>query len=607
MQNKLRMMLAALSMTSVASADDTVSFGYSGLLTVPTANVLDTGWAEIQYSEHNFSDRNVSDATTFNAVFGLAPRLELGAALAYESDPSNRFGFRKNDLLASAKLKLIDDFDLRGLRWSSAIGWSDFGGKSDAARFSSARYWTNTVSRGPVAMTLGYGLGPDRLDGVFGGLSWSPVPQATLMADYDGDFATVGVKLSLSVADYARLYALGLNAFDKEDPTGFAGGARVNLRFDRQSDWFQPDGTRGIRVLSSSQGTAGAEIAAENTAYLQRQQDSASAACATAGSGNIVYRQYRYGIPMLAASVDCQTGTFSQSRWISQLSQPSFADDSMSNPFGVEARFGVEERTFIGTELGRLQYSAAIQSSLRVQGPLGAGAYITRNTRVANHEAFEDDRPFSFYRVRDGVREVAAQLATHPIAGLVAVGTVGRTYVNALEYEFSHLDGAYFWGQGNHRTRVSIASYAIASRLPFPDREVKVASHRYWYAPWNTSFEIGGGDYFYGDRGAYTSVTRYFGDVTLSIIVRSDDDDRRDAGIALGFPLTPRLGFQRGPFAVVGAPRYTHTRRTTFDNPDDSNALRPLFMVEPRPVYNLQTDWLDSDRMYPAYQNESRE
>jgi len=30
-------------------------------------------------------------------------------------------------------------------------------------------------------------------------------------------------------------------------------------------------------------------------------------------------------------------------------------------------------------------------------------------------------------------------------------------------------------------------------------------------------------------------------------------------------------------------------------------------MVEPRPVYNLLTDWMDSDRMYPAYQNESRE
>ena len=607
MRNTIKAVLAVVSMTSVASADDTVSFGYSGLLTIPTANTMDSGWADIQYSEQNFSDRNVKDATSFNAVFGLAPRFELGAALVYESDPANMFGFRKNDLLASAKLKLIDNLDLRGLRWSSAIGWSDFGGKSDAARFSSARYWSNTVTGGPVALTLGYGLGPDRLDGVFGGVSWSPIPQATLMADYDGDFATVGVKLNLSVADYAKLYALGLNAFDKEDPSGFAGGARVNLRFDRQSEWFKPGGTRGIRVLSSTKGAAETEIAAENTAYLQRQQDSAIAACGVAGSGNIVYRQYRYGIPLLAASVDCHSGTFSQSQWISQLSQPSFADDSMSNPIGVEARFGVEERSFVGTEVGRLQYSAAIQSSLRIQGPLGVGAYITRNTRVAEHEAFENDRPFSFYRVRDGVREVAAQLATHPTAGLVAVATVGRTYVNALEYEFSHLDGAYFWGQGRHRTRLSVASYAIASQLPFASREVRVASHRYWYAPWNTSFEIGGGDYFYGDRGAYTSVTRYFGDVTLSVVVRSDEDNRRDAGISLGFPLTPRLGFQRGPFAVVGAPRYTHTRRTTFDNPGGANPLRPLFMVEPRPVYNLQTDWLDSDRMYSAYQNESRE
>ena len=602
--------LAAACFGTAARADDSIAFGYSGLLTVPTANVMESGWAELQYNEHTYNDYKVDDATNFNAVFGLAPRVELGAALAYESGGTGPFGFRKNDLLASFKVKLLDDVQWQGFKWSTAAGWSDFGGDSAAANFTSARYLTNTVSRGPFAVTAGIGNGPDRLDGAFGGIAWTPIPAATIMADYDGDFASIGVKLSLNVADYARLYALGLHATDKEDADGYGFGGRFNLRFDRQSDWFKPSSSRGLRAIHVADGLGTKIVTAENAAYLQRQQDSAAGACSLAAEGakRIVYQQYRYGIPLISADVDCVTGNHTNARWITQVSEPApMLKQPIQNAFGVEARFGIEERSFAGTELGRLQYSVALQSSLRLQGPFGLGAYITRNTRAAETDDFKQDRQLNFYRVRDGVREVAAQWATHPIDGLVAVGSIGRTYVNALEYEFSHLDAAYFWGAGSNRTRIAIASYAIADDLPFATRETRVISHRYWYAPWSTSVEVGGGDYFYGDRGGYANVTRYFGDVTLSIVVRSDEDNRRDAGIAIGFPLTPRMGFQRGPLSVVGAPRYTHTRRTTFDNPGGANVIRPTLMVEPRPVYNLLTDWMDSDRMYPAYQNESRE
>lgn len=590
----------ALPVSGGALADDNVVFGYTGLLTVPTAAVMPTGYAEIQYNEINYRDVNNGDNSQFNVVIGLlGDRLELGATSAYAAGYSN-------DLAASFKLKLLDRIRFLNADWSLAAGWSDVNPNNNAgANFSEARYAVSTVEIGSLSASLGYGVGPDRLDGVFGGLAWAPFSQLTLLADTDGKYASVGVRLAFDATDSARLYALGRQAFNKKDPTGWGVGGRFNLGFDRDARWFHPNETHGLRTIRAGEVGDLPVVRAENAAFLQRQADSASAACAAAGvdTTGIEYQQERYGIPLLVSTINCSTGEYSQSAWLSQFSDSTRPASWRRSglPLALEARFGLEERSFIGTEIGRLQYSTALQSSARLQGPLGLGGYLTYNTRLAEDDSFKTNGPFEFYRVPKDVREYAGQLAVHPVAGLIGVGTLGHTYVNAIEYDFAHGEAAYFWGDGTNRTRVAYGEYEPSSHLPYPNRTIKVISHRYWIRPLNTSVEIGGGDYFYDDRGVFGSVTRYFGDVTVQLYVKSDDDHHRQAGLSIGIPLTPHLGFQRGPVSVVGMPRFTYSKGSSFDDPQGANYLQPKLMVEPKPVYNLMTDWLDSDRMYPKY------
>ena len=235
------------------------------------------------------------------------------------------------------------------------------------------------------------------------------------------------------------------------------------------------------------------------------------------------------------------------------------------------------------------------------------GAYITHNTRLAETSQFEDDDGlYKFYRVPDGVREYAGQLAVHPLAGLIGVGTVGRTYVNTIEYDFSHVEAAYIWGNGTTRTKITYGYYE-PSNLPYANREIRLISQRYWIAAWDTAVEIAGGDYFYGDSGTSATVTRYFGDVTVSVFSRVKSSDEAIAGISIGIPLTTHLGFQRGPVAVVGMPRFNYARSSSFGNGEGVNVLRPLLLVEPKPIYNLTTDWLDSERMTPDHASYSTE
>lgn len=600
---------AAISAGRASAADGLTTFGYSGLLSIPTASVTPEGYLDVQYNEDVYDDAEYEEHSNFIFSVGLAERLELGGGLTYARRHNGRDAH--NDLSANTKLLLLKDEQWLGARWSLAAGWADFSGESAGTQRFEARYLVGSAKRDNVGLTIGYGAGPDRLDGAFGGISWSPLRNLTLMADSDAEFISVGARVAFDAGDLARIYAIGRSVLDKESPNGFGVGTRVNLRWDRAQRWFQPGrgaNGKGLRFIRS--GTLGefTIVEAENAAYLQRQPDSASAACAVADKAQLVeYWQYRYGIPLLRSMLDCSTGRYTATAWLSQLTaaRPQW-QGTRRHPIGVEVRLGVEERSFVGVNTGRLSYSTALQTSARLQTPYGLGGYVTRNTRLAETEEFEEDGLFDFYRVPDGLREYAAQLAVHPVSGLIAVGTLGHTYVNAIEYDFTHVDTAYLWGQGTHRSRLTYGEYT-PSDFPFPTREITLFAHRYWISAWSSSVEVSYGDYFYGDSGTTAQVTRHFGDATVSLFVKATDSDEQVAGIAFGIPLTPKLGFNWRSLAVVGMPRFAYSKSTSFGNDAVINVLRPTLLVEPRPIYNLTTDWLDSDRMSPAHASYSAE
>lgn len=594
------------SAAAASAADGLTFYGYTGLLNVPTASTTPEGYLDVLYSEASPDGIDYDEDSNFFFSLGLLDRVELAAGLAYaRSDGRDRH----NDLSAAVKGVLIDRYHWMGANWSVAAGWADFSGESENTTRFEARYLTSTVEYKTLGLTLGYGAGPDRLDGAFGGIAWSPHKSLTLLADSDSEYHSLGVRLAFDASDVVRLYALARQSSADEGAEGYGAGGRFNLRFGRTRRWFQPESGHGLRNVRL--GTSGnfQVVRAENAAYLQRQQDSASAACQRQENDQIVeYWQYRYGIPLLRSILDCETGRYTATAWLPQwLPQEPQWQGRAQYPVGLELRLGVEERSFVAADQGRLNYSAAAQGSVRLQASYGLGAYATYNQRIAETEPFEPGGAYNFYRTREGMREYAGQLAVHPVNGLIGVGTLGRTWVNAIEYDFGHVEAVYYWGHGNHRTRVVSAEYTPTGSQPYPTRELLLFSHRYWLDALNTFFEIGGGDYFYGDSGTSLQITRFFGDVSVQLFARLKDEDERIAGVGFSVPLTPKLGFQRGPVSVVGMPRFSYAKSTSFGNDSPYNVLRPTLLIEPRPIYNLTTDWLDSDRTFPAYAAYSNE
>ena len=159
--------------------------GYTGLLNVPNAEVTDEGKVALLYSnqkEKTFRDLSREDSYIFS--FGLLPYFELGGRLTDLPDD-------KRDLSANFKIKMPfipEDSYLPDI----AFGMQDLGG---GAKNLQTKYLVASKEWWRLRFSLGYGFGPDRLDGTFGGLEVKAFNWLYLMGENDASETNVGVRL----------------------------------------------------------------------------------------------------------------------------------------------------------------------------------------------------------------------------------------------------------------------------------------------------------------------------------------------------------------------------------------------------------------------------
>jgi hypothetical protein len=74
--------------------------------------------------------------------------------------------------------------------------------------------------------------------------------------------------------------------------------------------------------------------------------------------------------------------------------------------------------------------------------------------------------------------------------------------------------------------------------------------------------------------------------------------------LQLSLPLTPRRDAMPRGVQVKGARRWAHSKQTTLNLADGTNALRPFMLYEPLMDLDLRRDFLDSGRLGPAWLRE---
>lgn len=225
------------------------NFGWTGLWETPTAELLEDGTGWVGMSQ-------VHPYQPYYAALGFLPDLEVSFALTTTMGgpvviegsgwyPEN-YGDYKDKSLA-VKWRLLRQ---QGILPSLAVGVTDLTG----TEILKAYYGVATWRQGPVALSLGYGT--DRMNGFFGGVSWSLTP----WLEFKGEYAPFDY--TKDIFNGTRIFSrnpdqrwnlglvaktdfgLDLSLSRQRDEWGFA----VSYRFDLRNPFFLGERRGEIRA-----------------------------------------------------------------------------------------------------------------------------------------------------------------------------------------------------------------------------------------------------------------------------------------------------------------------------------------------------------------------
>lgn len=197
---RLSPLLCALALTWCATPAHSQTLalpGYSGLLNVPSADVLRLPSLEFAFSNHYpveiAGNPLFKPGQNYLVGVGMLPGIELTGRLSeyprrVPREPPLNVGVR--DLSGSFKWQLPLERWL-GRDTRIALGSADYSG---GARFFRADYVVGSQRLGPVDVTLGFGAGPQRMDGLIGGVSIQLPAGFLVLVDHDAAVTSAGLR-----------------------------------------------------------------------------------------------------------------------------------------------------------------------------------------------------------------------------------------------------------------------------------------------------------------------------------------------------------------------------------------------------------------------------
>ena len=654
--------------------------GYTGLFNAPNAAVTAEGRLYFLFSDQVEPHRRHLQDSAENYMFsiGLLPHFEIGGRFTEEHPDGMR------DLSANAKVQVPRFFDNPYIP-DVAFGIQDLGG---GAAHLETKYGVVSETIGPVRLSLGLGIGPDRLDGLFGGAEVRLFDWLYLLGEYDTEEVNVGfrvftpddlfsipVNIGLTAKtslendagefDFAATvqFPLGLGRYEGEKlpaelgpssgatqgdtgshaPVSVAAGDGEG---DEAADLEEPvtdvpdmaeSVDEPIRALKAALvdlgfenvragvlGTDGLYVEYENNRYNHNALDGlglvmgVTARMAPVSLEDITVILKRNRIPMISVSAPVNAcREFLTPVKVSVRRRNAFLDSLIvANDATVdsEVRFiGEREnsslfrprlalypglRTFLGTEISTFDYLVSLRPDLKI--PMWTGGVFNArwDIPVFWSEEFDDGEAYANQREDAKLDRLMLHQALKLLPDVATQFSLGQ-YTEGNYGLFSET----FWspGEGRHRLGVKLG-YFRDEDLSL-DREIYLATYRFYWERWDLFLEGTYGQYWYQDQGVTAEVKRYFGDTAISFFYRhiGTGTGERAGGIRVTLPLTPRKEMKPWYVQVTGSDSWRYEHSTTVADEGQRNPVVTNLAVIPKTTHDLAEAYFNDDRLNERY------
>jgi hypothetical protein len=351
----------------------------------------------------------------------------------------------------------------------------------------------------------------------------------------------------------------------------------------------------------------------ENTRYLTNEADAfgivlgLASLLSDAKVRTVTAVGTKLGMPVTAISVDRERyqaflrdgSTYEMRDHLNVYYGPSFKgvewDGETSSRTYAQVRVQPSLLKFVGTEVGVLDYSLAVEA--QVQVPLWRGAAAKVNHITTLHES--DDVAhgiFGFAQQPNNVKSAVLSQAFWLMPRVLNVTSIGK-----FQYEERGVQNelTIFTPYRDDQVRFQ---YSRLERPTFSGKQTYSTgsvSYLFNYEPWRASVEAGYHVYRGQDKGPSIQLNRWIGDVQAQIFARRGAETR--IGFGLAFPLTPRQGMRPGWVQLQGANQFPFRIETKYASNGRCNCITSGLLEEVPMASSARSEFLNLGRIGRDY------
>ncbi len=267
----------------------------------------------------------------------------------------------------------------------------------------------------------------------------------------------------------------------------------------------------------------------------------------------------------------------------------------------VELSLGLT--TAVGTEFGVFDYIAALRTNVYMNLYDGLVVSAMYEMPFANSSDFDEGgiyyKPYE-NRLENRLVNAMAHQTLHyeNFLNTLSLGLYQTDYVGALD------QANYTTTSGAHALKFRGGYFVNTTDENKADKEIYLTSYRYNYSPMDIYLEATYGKFWYGDVGAQVQFKRFFGETSVAFNYKntsSNSIEEQFAGIEVSFPLTTRKLYKANYAQLKGKSDFTYTLQSTVNKEDGTNSLNHAYAVTPKTDLELDTHYLNRDRLSSGY------
>jgi len=627
---------------------NSISFqGYTGLINIPNAEILEDGKVEFSFSNQVDAERvrftrkdYTADQYMFN--FGILPNLELTGRLTNiekkDADPSKKYGnFLDRDLSYAFKYQLPFYHEYLP---HVAIGMQDPVGNG---RYSS-KYIVASQQYAFLRATVGYSFDSDRLDGAFGGAEIKATDWVYLITEYDSKETQIGLRLNTpdflsnyfdasilaktNIDDKNQIFSIAFNIklalgddhhsvkmIDKNSDNNLIDIDTNTIKSSNKIELFKEKLVNfGFENIDIGNNSSTIYIAYENNILDHNELDAIGVILGYLVALDMPYQTFELVTKKSNLKVRKLTGSLpAYKEFIKDISVETVNNfgnslvlntdfDTNSIPLSIEQENSSYLKTrielspgihdFVATEVGLFDYLVSLRPYLHWNLYKGIDLGILADLPLFHSENYDKDGPFRKYNKGNQLESLMIH-KSDVFGDFINIASVG-TYKDYL----GGFDSLVYCSD-NHTFSFKLGYLQDDEDENKDTKKIYLGTYSYYDNTFDTSVELTAGQFYNQDSGFEFKLKRFFGDTALTLFYQNSNT--QFVGMGIEVPLTPRRVANSRYGQIKGKRDFYYQLRSSIHDKSGINVVNPLDVKAPTREFDIENRFLNRNRFSEAY------